>query len=51
MTFTLAKQKTRSSRELLENPQESKESMSYKQREVTTSPPETWVAPSIAEKV
>ena len=28
--------KTRSSRELLKNPQESKESMSYKQREVTT---------------
>ena len=35
---------TRSSRTLLENLQESKESMSYKQREVTTSPKETWVA-------
>ena len=33
--------KTRSSRELLENSQESKESMPYKQREVTTSPEET----------
>ena len=39
--------KTRSSRELLENLQESKESMSYKQKEVTTGPKETWVAPSI----
>ena len=35
--------------ELLENSQESKESVSYKQREVTTSPRETWVAPSTGE--
>ena len=31
------------------NLQESKESMSYKQREVNTSPKETWVAPSTGE--
>ena len=42
-------QKNRSSGELLENLPDSKESMSYKQREVTTSPEETWVAPSIGE--
>ena len=34
----------RSSMELLENSQESKESVSYEQREVTTNPRETWVA-------
>ena len=39
----------RSSRELLENLQESKESMPYKQKEVTTSPKETWAAPSMQE--
>ena len=41
--------KTRSSRELLENLQESTESMSYKQGEVTASHKETWVAPSTKE--
>ena len=41
--------KTRSTMELLENLQESKESMSCKQRKVTSSPKETWVAPSIGE--
>ena len=41
--------KTRSSRELLDHLQESKESIFYKQREVTTSPKETWVAPSTGE--
>ena len=40
---------TRSSMELLENLEESKESMSYKQSEVPTSPMETLVAPSIGE--
>ena len=34
---------------LLENSQESKDSVSCKQREVTTSPRETWVAPSTGE--
>ena len=37
---------TRPSGEPSENLQESKESMSYKQREVNTSPKETWVASS-----
>ena len=39
----------RSSGEVLENSQDCKESVSYKQREVTTSPRETWVAPSTRE--
>ena len=43
------KQKNRSSRELLENLPESKNSMSYKQREATTGSEETWVAPGIGE--
>ena len=42
-------QKTRSSGELLENLLESKESISYKQRDLLTSPKETWVAPGIGE--
>ena len=42
---------TRSSGALRENLQESKESMSYKQREVPTSPKETWVASSTGEKL
>ena len=41
--------KIRSSRELLENSQESKESMPYKEREVITGPKETCVAPSSGE--
>ena len=41
--------KTRFSGELLENPQESEGSMFYNQREVTTSPQETWIAPSTGE--
>ena len=49
MKFTFTKQKPRSGKELLENSEESKESMSYKQGEVTTSPKETWVAPSTGE--
>ena len=39
----------RSSKELLEHSQESKESVPHKQREVTTSPRETWVAPNTGE--
>ena len=49
MKFTLTNKKPRSSGELLENLRESKESMSYKQREATTGSEETWVAPSIGE--
>ena len=39
----------RSTWKLLENSQESKESLSYKQRVITTSSRETWVAPSTGE--
>ena len=48
MTHSL-EARIRSSRELLENYQESKESVSHKQREATTSRRETWVEPSPRE--